>query len=74
MHLHNKQVLVTWLVGDHLPLRDFGPYGIIFINVCVVMTVATVMLLKDFWPYWIKFMAVCVYCFRFFGHSGRTVH
>jgi hypothetical protein len=23
------------LVGDHLLLRDFGPYGIIFMNVCV---------------------------------------
>jgi hypothetical protein len=27
-----------FLVGDHLQLRDFGPYGIIFINVCVVIT------------------------------------
>jgi hypothetical protein len=28
-----------WL-GGHLLLRDFWPYGIIFINVCVVVTVA----------------------------------
>jgi uncharacterized YccA/Bax inhibitor family protein len=29
-------------------LRDFGPYGIIFM--CVVITVAMVMLLRDFEP------------------------
>jgi hypothetical protein len=28
--LYNNEVLV----GDHLLLRDFGPYGIIFMNVC----------------------------------------
>jgi uncharacterized YccA/Bax inhibitor family protein len=39
------------LVGDILLLRDFGPYGIIFINVCVVTTVAMVMLLRDFGLY-----------------------
>jgi hypothetical protein len=26
---YNKQVLVAWLVGDNLLLRNFGPYGII---------------------------------------------
>jgi hypothetical protein len=32
IYLYNKQLLVA----DHLLLRDFGPYGIVFINVCVV--------------------------------------
>jgi uncharacterized YccA/Bax inhibitor family protein len=41
-------MLVAWLVGDHLLLRNFGPYVIIFMNVCVVITVAMVMLLRDF--------------------------
>jgi hypothetical protein len=40
IYLYDKEVLV----GDHLLLRDFGPYGIIFMNVCVVITVAMVML------------------------------
>jgi hypothetical protein len=39
-----------WLVGEHLLLMDFRPYGIIFMNVCVVITVAMVMLLRDFVP------------------------
>jgi uncharacterized YccA/Bax inhibitor family protein len=47
------------LVGDHLLLRDVGPYGIIFMNVCVVRTVAMVMQLRDFGPYGIIFM-MCV--------------
>jgi hypothetical protein len=29
-------------IGHHLLLRDYGPYMIIFINVCVVTAVATV--------------------------------
>jgi hypothetical protein len=40
-------------------LRDFGP-GIIFLNVCVVITVAILMLLRDFGPYGIIFLNVCV--------------
>jgi hypothetical protein len=44
-------VFTVWLLGDHLLLRDFGPYGIIFMNVCVVITVAMVILLQDFGPY-----------------------
>jgi hypothetical protein len=32
-------------------LRDFGPKRIIFMNACVVITVAMVMLLKYFRPY-----------------------
>jgi hypothetical protein len=39
------------LVGDNLLLRDFGPYGIIFMNVCVVITVAMVMMLRDIMGY-----------------------
>jgi hypothetical protein len=49
-----------WLVGDPLCLRDFGPYGIIFINVCVIITVAMVMLLGIFGSYRIVFMTMCV--------------
>jgi uncharacterized YccA/Bax inhibitor family protein len=48
------------LVGDHLLLRDFGPYEIIFMNVCVVITNAMVKLLKDFGPYGIIFMTVFI--------------
>jgi uncharacterized YccA/Bax inhibitor family protein len=47
---------MCWLVGDNLMLRDFGPYGIIFINVCVVITVAMLILLSDVGPY--------VFCLR----------
>jgi uncharacterized YccA/Bax inhibitor family protein len=39
-----------------LLLRDFGPYGIIFMNVCVVITVAMLMLLREFGPYGIIFI------------------
>jgi hypothetical protein len=55
------------LVGDHLLLRDFSAYRIIFLNVCFV-TVAMVMLLNDFWPYGVIFMIMCVY-YRFSCHS-----
>jgi hypothetical protein len=48
-----------WLVGDHLLLKDFNPYGIIFMNVRVVITFAMVMLLRDSGLYEIIFMA-CV--------------
>jgi hypothetical protein len=50
-------VLVVWLVGDHLLLSNFGPYGI-FMNACVVITVAAVML-RNFGPYGM-FMNACV--------------
>jgi hypothetical protein len=43
--------LVGLSVGDHLLLRDFGPYVIIFMNVCVVLTLAMAMLSRDFGPY-----------------------
>jgi hypothetical protein len=41
-------------------LRDFGPYRIIFMNVCFI-TVAMVMYLRDFGPHRIIFMNVCVF-------------
>jgi hypothetical protein len=61
--LHNKHILVGWLVGwfvgwlvrDHLLLRDFGSYAIIFMNVCVVIIVAMVMLLRYSGP----FVSIC---------------
>jgi hypothetical protein len=36
-------------------LKDFGLYGIIFMNIFVSIIVAIVMLLKDVGPYWITF-------------------
>jgi hypothetical protein len=49
-------MLVVWLVGDHLLLKDFGPYGIILMNLCFVVTVEMVMLLRDFGTYETIFM------------------
>jgi hypothetical protein len=43
-------------------------------NVCVVITIAMVMLLRDFQPYGIIFMTMCVYCFRFSCHSGQAIY
>jgi hypothetical protein len=34
VYIMRKCWLVAWLVGNHLLFRDFGPYGIIFMNVC----------------------------------------
>jgi hypothetical protein len=34
-----------------LLLKEFRPYRIIFINMCIVITVATVTLLRDFGAY-----------------------
>jgi hypothetical protein len=48
------------LVDDHLLLRNFEPYVIIFMNVCVVITVAMVMMLRDIGTYVIIFVNVCV--------------
>jgi hypothetical protein len=48
--LRNKKVLVCSLVGDHLLLRGFGPYGMIFMNLCTAITVAMVTLLKNSQP------------------------
>jgi hypothetical protein len=49
IYLYNKRELIGSLVGDHLPERDFGPYGIIFMNVSVVITVVMVIAVKGFW-------------------------
>jgi hypothetical protein len=54
------QVLGPWMGEDHLLSRDFAPCGIIFMNVCVVITVAMVKLLKDVGPYGIIFMTMCL--------------
>jgi hypothetical protein len=43
-------MLVAWLIGDHLLLKT-GSYEVIFMNLCVVQTVAMVMLLRDFGTY-----------------------
>jgi hypothetical protein len=47
------------LVADYLLLRDFEACGIMFVNGCVVITIAMVILLRDFGPYGITFMTVC---------------
>jgi hypothetical protein len=44
-------MLAGWLVGNNFLLGDFGPYGVTFINVCVVIAFDMVMLLRDFGPY-----------------------
>jgi hypothetical protein len=49
------------MVGDHLLSRDFGPSGIIFMNVRVVITVAMRNALKGFW-------ALCLLPCRLVGH------
>jgi hypothetical protein len=53
-------VITVAIILIGLLLRDFGPYGIIFINVCVVITVAIIILLRDFGPYGIIFINECV--------------
>jgi hypothetical protein len=35
--------LVGWLVGDHLLLRDFGPYGIIFMTVFRILDFSVIL-------------------------------
>jgi hypothetical protein len=54
-----KQAHVGWLVGQFL-LTDFGPYGIVYINVCVVIALTIIMLVKEFGPLRIVFMTMCV--------------
>jgi hypothetical protein len=63
-----KQLLVACLV-DHLLLRNIGSYGIISMNVYVVITVAMLMLLRNIGSYGLIFMTMCVYYFRFSRHS-----
>jgi hypothetical protein len=63
-------MLVGNLVGcDHLLLMYSGPYGIMFMNVCAVVTVTMAILLKDFGPYGIICMTMYVYCFGFSRNS-----
>jgi hypothetical protein len=50
------QLSVASLVGDQFLLRDFEAYRLMFMNGCIFITVAMVMLLRDFGPY--------VFCFR----------
>jgi uncharacterized YccA/Bax inhibitor family protein len=69
---HHKKLLLRNLKkrrplprqGDHLLLRDFGPYGILFMNVCVLLLplprYGDHLLLRDFGPYGIIFMNVCL--------------
>jgi hypothetical protein len=55
--------LVSWSLHDHFLLRDFGdfgPYGIIFINLWVVVTVSMVILLKNFGPCGLLFITLCL--------------
>jgi hypothetical protein len=51
-----------------LVLKGFGPCGVIFMNVCVVITVSIVMLLRDSGPYGIIFMTMFI-AFRLSRHS-----
>jgi hypothetical protein len=44
------------LVGDHLLLRDFGPYGIIFMKCGIIVAMA--MLLRNLGLYEIIFMTM----------------
>jgi hypothetical protein len=50
-------------VGNYLLLRDFGPYGmdLIFMSVCVLITVVMIIPLTDFWSHGVIFMTVCVF-------------
>jgi hypothetical protein len=56
---------MCYVVCGHVLLRDFWPYEIIFMNLCVVITVAMAMLLKDFGSYGIIITA-CVFTTLYF--------
>jgi hypothetical protein len=64
IHLHNKHVfigsLAGWLVGDYFLLTDFKPYVILFMKVCIIITVAIVILLRDFGTCGIIFVILCL--------------
>jgi uncharacterized YccA/Bax inhibitor family protein len=52
LECYYKHVLAgSFVCGDNFLLRNFGLYGLIFIYVCLVINVATIMLLHDFAPY-----------------------
>jgi hypothetical protein len=53
-------VLVSWLIVDHLLATDFGPYEKIFMDSCVVVSVAMVIVLISFEPYEVILMDFCV--------------
>jgi hypothetical protein len=52
------------MVNAVLP-KASGPYGVIFITMCVVKIVAMVKLSRGFWFYGIIFIIMCVSYFRF---------
>lgn len=54
-NVHEKLKLVGLSAGDRLMLMDFGPDGIISVNVRVVITVA-MEIIRAFRPYGIIFM------------------
>jgi hypothetical protein len=52
---------VCWLVRDHLLLREIGPRGIIFINMCCYSCYhGRLMLLMDFGLFGLIFMTLCL--------------
>lgn len=61
------------LVGYHLQLQDFIPYGI-FINICAVIIVAMVILFGDFVPNGIIFITTCLLLYRFSRHILRIIY
>jgi hypothetical protein len=66
---------VGWLDGWwHLLLRDFEPYRIVFMNVCVI-AVAMVMLLRNFEPYGVVFVSrgSSVSIVSVYGLDDRTI-
>jgi hypothetical protein len=65
MYPFNKQVLVGLLVGDNYLLMDFGPYGMTFMDVCMLYNSYH----GDAAPIEIKF-DVCFFCFRFSCHCS----
>jgi hypothetical protein len=58
IYIIGKHYFEAWLVGDRLLLRDFGPYGIMFMKLCVVITVGMANLLWNFGYCGIIFVAV----------------
>jgi hypothetical protein len=60
------------LVGNHLLLRNFGHYGIIFMNTRFV-TVAVVMMLRDLGLYRIIFRALCFTALDFLSFMGNLL-
>jgi hypothetical protein len=57
---------IRWSVGDHLTVRDFGPYAIIFTNVCHNRYQCNAV--KLFWALWDNIYD-CLYYFNFSHHS-----